>query len=114
MLLARPNPWRSPRLEREPRNDSSVLRLPRSTQTRALQHLSRDAAAVCRTDGVRRTLSPLADDEENQHEADGQVHDRHAPGHQAEAGVRRFGVNFGAEFLNKSLRDRVFGIATRE
>ncbi len=61
--------------------------------------------------GVRGTLAPSADHKENQHESDSQINGGHAPSHKAEAGVRRFGVNFGAELLNESLRDDVFGIA---
>src|ERR1700675_3645284 len=115
MRPAPPSPWGPRRLEGEPRNNSSILRLPRGTQTRALQHFSGDAAASRGSaDGVCGTLAPPTDHKENQEESDSEINGRHAPGHQAEAGVRRFGVNFCAEFLYESLRDGVFGITPRE
>src|ERR1700680_446957 len=112
MRPVRPNPWWTRRLELEPRNDSSVLRLLRSTQTRSLQHLWRDAATIWHSaNHVCRTLAPATDHKQNKHEPDSQINSGHAPGHQTESGMRRLSVNFRAKLLNEGLRDGIFGIA---
>src|SRR5258708_12669184 len=59
----------------------------------------------------RRLFAPLVDEEDDDGGADQKIKDGHEPCNQAKAGFRWLGVDRGAEFLHKGLRDFVFGVA---
>src|SRR5579859_3160393 len=92
-----------------------ILSVPIGLRTRAFVGFGRNVdAGRSNRGGGRRLLAPFVDEKNNDGGAGKKIEDGHEPGDQAEAGLRRLGVDRGAEFLDKGLRDFVFGVAAAD
>src|ERR1700722_5490076 len=59
----------------------------------------------------RHLFAPLGDEKDHDRSANEKIEDGHQPRDQAEAGFGRLRIHGGAELLDESLRDFVFGVA---